>query len=249
MFYVIIIGCGFGGLVVVCELVYVDVCIIMIDCSNYYLFQFLLYQVVMVGLLVLVISVLICVILVQQCNFIMLMVVVIGIDIVGKFVMLEDGSELFYDYFIVVVGFMYSYFGCDEWSVLVLGLKMLEDVFEICKCILMVFEYVECEIDVCCCQEWLIFIVIGGGVMGVEMVGMLVEIVCYMFLGEFCNIDLYLVCVVLVEGLECVLGVYFEDFFEKVCEQLYKFGVDVCIGCCVVYIDEICVCYVNFDGE
>lgn len=135
------------------------------------------------------------------------------------------------------IGVMYVYFGYDEWVVDVLGLKILDDVIVLCCKLLFVFECVEVELDLVCKVVWFSFVVVGGGLIGVELVGMLVEIVCYILCNEFCYIDLVSVKVCLVEVGLCVLFSFFEVLLLKVCCQLEKFGVDVLIGMLVIYID------------
>lgn len=57
----------------------------------------------------------------------------------------------------------------------------------------------------------LIFVVIGVGFIGVEMVGIIVELVYCILLCEFCRMDICKVCILLVEVGLCILFVFSED--------------------------------------
>lgn len=247
--HVIIIGCGFGGLAAARELANAKVSITLIDRSNHHLFQPLLYQVATAGLSAPAISAPVRSILAGQRNLTTLMAAVCGIDVERKVVVLEDGSEIAYDYLIVAAGSMHSYFGNDAWADLAPGLKTLEDAFTIRRNILMAFEYAEREDDPVLRAEWLTFTVIGAGATGVEMAGTLIEIARHTLRGEFRRIDPHQANVVLLEGSDRVLGSYPPDLSDKARAQLSKLGVDVRTGSRVVHIDEKCVRYANTDGE
>lgn len=75
---------------------------------------------------------------------------------------------------------------------------------------LLVFECVEMmwdEVE----WEWLLsFVIVGGGLMGVEMVGVLVELVWWVLVDDFCCIDLMCVWVYLVEVVLWLLLMFLE---------------------------------------
>lgn len=217
VFYLVVVGGGFVGFWVICVLVCECICIILVDCCNYYLFQLLLYQVVIVGLFVLDIVVLLCYIFGYQCNVEVCFGEVVVIDKQVWQICMVDGSMLDYDSLLLVIGVIYVYFGNDQWVDDVFGLKMLDDVIVLCCKLLLVFECVEVELDLVKKVVWLSFVIVGGGFIGVELVGILVEIVCYMLCNEFCYIDLVSVKVWLVEVGLCVLFLFLDVFLLKVC--------------------------------
>lgn len=247
--HVIIVGCGFGGLAAARALAGAKVDITMIDRSNHHLFQPLLYQVATAGLSAPAISAPIRSILAEQRNVTSLMAAVADIDVARKTVVLEDGSEIAYDYLIVAAGSTHSYFGHDEWAPLAPGLKTLEDAFDIRRRILMAFEYAEREDDPVRRAEWLTFTVIGAGATGVEMAGTLIEIARHTLRGEFRRIDPHQANVVLLEGSDRVLAAFPPDLSEKARMQLVKLGVDVRTGSRVTGIDQECVRYTDRDGD
>jgi NADH:ubiquinone reductase (H+-translocating) len=247
--HVIIIGGGFGGLAAARTLASADVKVTLLDRSNHHLFQPLLYQVATAGLSAPAISAPIRSILADQRNLTSLMAAVSAIDVTRKAVVLEDATEISYDYLIVAAGSTHSYFGRDDWAALAPGLKTLEDAFNIRRRILMAFEYAERETDKAKRLEWLTFTVIGAGATGVEMAGTLIEIARHTLKGEFRRIDPHEARVVLLEGSERVLGAYPPDLSAKAQIQLSKLGVDVRTGCRVTDIAVDAVRYVNRDGE
>ncbi|HZS79853.1 MAG TPA: NAD(P)/FAD-dependent oxidoreductase [Herbaspirillum sp.] len=247
--HVIIIGGGFGGLAAARELADARLDVTLIDRSNHHLFQPLLYQVATAGLSAPAISAPIRSILAAQLNFTSLMAAVDDIDVARKVVVLEDGSDMAYDYLIVAAGSTHSYFGHDEWAAFAPGLKTLADAFDIRHRILMAFEYAEREDDPERRAAWLTFTVIGAGATGVEMAGTLIEIARHTLRGEFRRIDPRLAKVVLLEGSDHVLGAYPADLSEQARLQLLRLGVDVHTGSRVIDIDAECVRYIDKNGE
>ncbi|MFZ1180378.1 MAG: NAD(P)/FAD-dependent oxidoreductase [Herbaspirillum sp.] len=247
--HVIIIGGGFGGLAAARELADARLDITLIDRSNHHLFQPLLYQVATAGLSAPAISAPIRSILATQRNLTSLMAAVKDIDVARKVVVLEDGSDMAYDYLIVAAGSTHSYFGHDEWAAFAPGLKTLADAFDIRHRILMAFEHAEREDDPERRAAWLTFTVIGAGATGVEMAGTLIEIARHTLRGEFRRIDPRWARVALLEGSGHVLGAYPADLSEQARLQLLRLGVDVHTGSRVIDIDAECVRYIDKNGE
>jgi NADH dehydrogenase len=238
MTHIVILGCGFGGLAAARNLASADVQITLIDRSNHHLFQPLLYQVATAGLSAPAIAAPIRHILAHQDNVTTLMAFVSAIVAERKVVVLEDGSELAYDYLVVATGSTHSYFGHDEWAAVAPGLKTLRDAFKIRHRILMAFEHAERETDPAIRSAWLTFTVIGAGATGVEMAGALAEIARHTLRGQFRRIDLRMARVVLIEGADRVLPSYPADLSEKARQQLVKLGAEVRTACRVTGIDQ-----------
>jgi NADH dehydrogenase len=114
--HVVILGCGFGGLAAARGLASAQVRITLLDRSNHYLFQPLLYQVATAGLSAPAIAAPIRHILRRQHNLTVMMAEASGIDVQRRAVLLQDGSDIRYDYLIVATGATHSYFGHDEWA-------------------------------------------------------------------------------------------------------------------------------------
>src|SRR5438105_6390332 len=170
---VVIIGCGFGGLWAAQTLARAPVELTVIDRTNHHLFTPLLYQVATAGLSAPSISAPIRHILAGQRNTTILMAEATRIDPARRAVVLDDGSELPYDYLIVAAGSLNNYFGHDAWAPYAPGLKTLRDALEIRARILTAYERAERESDPVRRAAWLTFVVIGGGATGVELAGTL----------------------------------------------------------------------------
>jgi NADH dehydrogenase len=249
MTHIVIIGCGFGGLTAARTLASADVRITLIDRSNHHLFQPLLYQVATAGLSAPAIAAPIRHMFARQRNLTTLMATVTAIDANGRKVLLDDGSQVPYDYLIVAAGATHSYFGHDEWASVAPGLKTLDDAFEIRRRTLMAFEQAELETDDAKRAAWLSFAVIGGGATGVEMAGTLAEIARHTLDGEFRRIDSRKARIVLLEGNDRVLPPFPPDLSEKTKRQLEGLGVEVRTSCRVTSIDADGVTFTTAQGE
>jgi NADH dehydrogenase len=182
---VVILGCGFGGLAAARGLASAQVRITLLDRSNHHLFQPLLYQVATAGLSAPAIAAPIRHILRRQHNLTVMMAEASGIDVQRRAVLLQDGSDIRYDYLIVATGATHSYFGHDEWAAAAPGLKTLEDALEIRSRVLLAYERAECHVDPSERDAWLTFAVVGAGATGVEMAGTLAEIARHTLREEF----------------------------------------------------------------
>lgn len=241
---VVIVGGGFGGLTAAKALgddpaVRVTV----VDRSNHHLFQPLLYQVAMAGLSPAEIAAPIRSILSPHENVRVLMGEVTGFDLAERRVLL-DGSggsvttSLPYDFLVVAVGVVTSYFGHDQWATAAPGLKCLEDAVEIRRRVLLAYERAEREPDAERRRELLTFVVIGGGPTGVELAGALSELSRYVLASDFRAVNPRETRVVLVEAGHRVLASLPEDLSAKAAKQLAELGVEVHTGARVTGIDD-----------
>ncbi|HXD41770.1 MAG TPA: NAD(P)/FAD-dependent oxidoreductase [Ramlibacter sp.] len=235
---VVIIGCGFGGLEAARALKDAPVQITLVDKTNHHLFQPLLYQVATAGLSAPAIAAPVRHLFRKQGNVTTLLGEVTGIEPARREVLLEDGTALPYDHLIVACGAAHSYFGHDEWARHAPGLKTLDDAFEIRRRILLAFEAAEKESDAARREQWLTFVVIGGGPTGVEMAGQLAEIARQTLAGEFRHIDPASARILLLEGGARVLQAMPEDLSRHAQEQLEKLGVQVRLHAQVTAIDS-----------
>jgi NADH:ubiquinone reductase (H+-translocating) len=234
---VLILGCGFGGLWAAQGLRKAPVEVTVVDRTNHHLFSPLLYQVATGGLSAPSIAAPIRHILANQRNTAVLMAEVREINKLERFVTLEDGSRVRYDYLIVATGAAHSYFGRNDWAPYAPGLKTLEDALEIRRRMLTAFERAERESDPVRRAQWLTFVVIGGGPTGVELAGQFAEIARHTLKGEFRRIDPHSARVVLVEGANRILNAYPPDLSMKAQLQLERLGVTTWVGKMVTHVD------------
>jgi NADH dehydrogenase len=227
--HVVIVGAGFGGLEAAKKLACEDVRVTVIDRTNYYLFQPLLYQVATAALSPADIAAPIRAILSKCENMEVILAEVQGVDVYAKKVRMTDG-ELAYDYLILATGARHSYFGHPEWERAAPGLKSLEDAIEIRRRILLAFEYAEKITDEAARREAMTFVIIGGGPTGVEMAGAIAEISRYTLARDFRHIDPSKARIILVESEPRVLASFPEDLSASALKQLADLGVEVRTG-------------------
>lgn len=226
---VIIVGAGFGGLEAAKKLACENVHVTVIDRTNYYLFQPLLYQVATAALSPADIAAPVRAILSKCKNTEVILAEVQAVDTHGKRVQMADG-DLAYDYLILATGARHSYFGHPEWERLAPGLKSLEDGVEIRRRILLAFEYAEKITDEAARQAAMTFVIIGGGPTGVEMAGAIAEISRYTLAKDFRHINPSEARVILVEADPRVLASFPEDLSASALAQLRELGVEVRTG-------------------
>ena len=238
MQHVIIIGGGFGGMAAARALQKAPVRVTLIDRRNHHLFQPLLYQVATAALSAPDISAPIRKLLRKQDNCTVLMENVTAIDRDNRQVVVSSGRSIVYDHLIVAAGATHNYFGHPEWQRHAPGLKTLTEALDIRRQVLLAYEAAEIAHDPADRQEWLTFVVIGGGATGVEMAGALAEIAYKTMARNFRNIDPNSARVILIEGGSRVLANYTERLSEAAAKQLRKIGVELLFESFVEDIDD-----------
>jgi NADH:quinone reductase (non-electrogenic) len=223
---VIIVGSGFGGLEAAKKLACENVQVVVIDRTNYHLFQPLLYQVATAALSPADIAAPVRAVLSKYRNVEVILAEVQSVDVDARKVKTFD-MEIDYDYLILATGARHSYFGHDDWERLAPGLKSLEDAIELRRRILMAFEYAEKTTDEAARRAAMNFVIIGGGPTGVEMAGAIAEISRYTLARDFRHIDPSEARVILIEGTPRLLAAYPEDLSESARKQLVDLGVEV----------------------
>ncbi len=226
---VVIVGAGFGGLEAAKKLTCENVHLIVIDRTNYHLFQPLLYQVATAALSPADIAAPVRAILHKCENVEVILAVVQSVDVNKRTVHAGD-LDLTYDYLILATGARHSYFGHPEWERLAPGLKSLEDAVEIRRRILLAFEYAEKISDHAARAAAMTFVIIGGGPTGVEMAGAIAEIARHTLARDFHHIDPSSARVVLIESEPQVLAAFPEDLRASAMKQLQDLGVEIRTG-------------------
>ena len=236
---VVIVGGGFGGLYAAKQLSRdprID--LTLVDRRNFHLFQPLLYQVATGALSPGEIATPLRSIFRKRKNTTVLLGEAVGIDPAKREVLLSDGGPIAYDSLIVATGARFSYFGHDDWATFAPGLKSVDDATEIRRRILIAFEAAEREHDPTRREEWMTFVVVGGGPTGVELAGALGEIANDTLRRDFRSIDPTQARIVLVEAMERVLPPYPPGRSASAKKQLERLGVVVRTRTRVVGIDD-----------
>src|SRR3954453_15992614 len=186
---VVIVGGGFGGLEAAKRLKRADVDVTVIDRHNHLLFQPLIYQVAAGALSSGEVAAPQRQMLKRQRNATVLMAVVTDIDVAHRQVVLDRGERVDYDSLILACGGETSYFGHDEWQEVTCGLKTLSDAVDLRDRIFGAFEEAERAADAAARDEWLTFLVVGGGATGVEISGQLAILSRHTMKRDFRRID------------------------------------------------------------
>ena len=219
---VVIIGGGFGGLMVARKLARLDANITVLDRTNHHLFQPLLYQVATASLAPSDITGAIRHILRNQTNTSVELADVREIDVNTHTVKCADPSrfrsdfDLAYDYLVIATGTRHSYFAHPEWEPLAPGLKTVEDALDIRRRFLLAFEEAERAETPEERDAWLTFVIVGGGPTGCELAGVIQEIARGMR-KDFRHIDTSDTAVILLEAGPRILPAFRSHSLRERC--------------------------------
>ncbi|MEM1058664.1 MAG: NAD(P)/FAD-dependent oxidoreductase [Verrucomicrobiota bacterium] len=244
--HILILGAGFGGLSLCHGLKHPKARISLVDRQNHHLFQPLLYQVATCGLDSTDVAQPIRYLVSDRKDINVYQATVTGVDLAARRVQTSH-YNLDYDYLVIALGGVTSYFGHPEWEEHAPGLKSLEDASRIRKNVLFAFEQAEIERDDDRRRRLMTIVVVGGGPTGVEMAGALAELAKRVLRSDFRHIDPAQARVVLIESTDYVLGHMGHALGHHANESLRRLGVEVRTG---LMVDDIKPGVVHLsDGE
>jgi NADH dehydrogenase len=235
---VVIVGGGFGGLTAARELRGADVDVTLLDPTSHHRFQPLLYQLACGGLSTGECASPIRAAVKRSSNTTVLMAEATGLDAERRQVVLDRGETLDYDSLIVACGAETSYFGKDEWRGVSYSLKTLNDAVELRNRLYSAYEEAERAEDPAEREQWLTFVVIGGGPTGVELAGELAIISRHTMKGYFTRAQPAKSRVILLDAGERVIAAFSKKLSAKVAGYLAALGVTVHQGARVTAIDS-----------
>jgi NADH:ubiquinone reductase (H+-translocating) len=246
--HIVVLGAGFAGLTFCREFREPDVRITLVDQHNHHLFQPLLYQVATAGLAAPDIAEPIRSILRGHPNVTVRLDTVTDIRLATREVVLEH-TRLGYDYLVLALGGVTSYFGHPEWEKFAPGLKSLGDALRIRQSVLCAYEQAEIEPDRTAHDRLMTVVVVGGGATGVEMAGAFAELARHVLRKDFRHIDPSQARVILLEGGPRILAHLPEELSASAQRQLERLHVEVRTGAMVKNItpnrvelaDESCI--------
>lgn len=224
---VVIVGGGFGGMEAAKKLRKADVEVTVVDRHNHLLFQPLIYQVAAGALSSGEVAAPLRHMLKRQANATVLMATVTGFDVDRRQVILDRGERLDYDSLIVACGGETSYFGHDDWENVTCRLKTLEDALDLRNRIFGAFEEAERATDPSERNEWLTFVVVGGGPTGVEISGQLAILARHTMKHDFRRSDPRAARIILLDAGERVVAAFTERTSATAARQLIDLGVTV----------------------
>lgn len=224
--HVVIVGGGFAGLYAAKDLGNAPVKVTLIDKRNFHLFQPLLYQVATGSLSPADISSPLRLVVGRNPNTHVILDEVVDINPEAKQVIMREGV-LNYDHLIIATGVSHHYFGNNHWEKDAPGLKSIENALDIRRRIFLAFEEAEKVSSLVEKQEWLTFVIVGGGPTGVELAGAIAEIAHKVIKNDFQDIDTTKAKILLIEGMNRILPPYPAELSAKAQESLENLGVTV----------------------
>jgi NADH:ubiquinone reductase (H+-translocating) len=237
VFEIVVLGGGFAGLDFCKQFRHPRARITLVDRTNHYLFQPLLYQVAAAGLSAPEIAQPIRSILSNRPEITVLLDRVVNFDLGKRQVFLEK-SVLTYDYLILALGSCTSYFGHPEWEQFAPGLKTMDDALRLRSRVLLAFEKAETSTEPAERKQLMTMVIVGGGPTGVELAGAFAELARTVLKKDFRRIDPTQAHIVLLEAGEVVLGHLPAELGRSAERQLHRLGVHVRTGARVKEIRE-----------
>ncbi len=205
--HIVIIGAGFAGLEVARGLAKAPVRVTLIDKRNHHLFQPLLYQVAIAGLLPSQIAQPVRSIFRRQKNLAFQMGEVTEADFDQRFIKL-NGSVIAYDFLVIAIGGRTNFFGHETLERNGFQLKDIESAVRTRNHLLSLFEKASHEGDAEKRKSMLTFVIVGGGPTGVETAGALSELMRHVMVKDFPRLNLNEARVVLLEASPHLIASY-----------------------------------------
>jgi NADH dehydrogenase len=236
--HVVIVGAGFGGLESAQKLAKAPIHITLIDRQNYHLFQPLLYQVAIAGLVPSQIAYPLRTIFRRQKNLTFQKGEVTAIDFDSRYIKM-NGSVIAYDYLILAVGGQTNFFGMHSIEQNGFQLKDVESAVATRNHLLGMFEQASREADPEKRRALLTFVVVGGGPTGVETAGALAELISHVLTKDYPQMDLKEVRVLLLEGGDHLMGSYPKELRKATFDLLSGKHVEILLDTKVTDYDGV----------
>jgi NADH dehydrogenase len=227
--HIVIIGAGFGGMETARRLANAPVQITLIDRHNYHLFQPLLYQIAIAGLVPSQIAYPVRTIFRQQKNLTFLMGEVTAIDFASRYIKM-DGSVIAYDYLVLAIGGQTNFFGMNAVEQNGFQLKNIESALSTRNHLLRMFEKANREVDPDKRKALLTFVIVGGGPTGVETAGALAELITHVMTKDYPDMDLKDTRVLLIEAMDHLMGNYPEELRQATVDLLQGKRVEILLN-------------------
>jgi len=227
--HVVIVGAGFGGLETAQKLAHAPVQITLIDRHNYHLFQPLLYQIAIAGLVPSQIAYPLRTIFRRQKNLTFQMSEVTSIDFNARYIR-TNGSVIAYDYLVLAIGGQTNFFGVTGAEENGFQLKSIESATGTRNHLLRMLEQASREVDVEKRRALLTFVVVGAGPTGVETAGALAELITHVMTKDYPAMDLKDVRVILLEATGNVMATYPPELRKATMRLLESKNVEILLN-------------------
>ncbi|MEM9022360.1 MAG: NAD(P)/FAD-dependent oxidoreductase [Bacteroidota bacterium] len=223
---VVIIGGGFGGLMLAKSLRGKNFQVVLIDRHNYHTFQPLLYQVATSGLEPDSIAYPIRKIFEGYPEFYFRMASAERIDAAAQTLHTNIGPVR-YDHLVVATGSDTNFFGLEGLQTRSMAMKSVPDALDLRSLILQNFEKALLTKDLEERESLMNFVIVGGGPTGTELAGALGELKRHVLPKDYPDLDIRRMNIHLIEAAPRVLAAMSEVASEKAARFLEKLGVQV----------------------
>jgi NADH dehydrogenase len=193
------------------------------------LFQPLLYQVAIAGLVPAQIAYPLRTIFRRQKNLDFQMGEVTSIDFEARYIR-TNGSVIAYDYLVLAIGGQTNFFGLQAVEENGFQLKSVESAVGTRNHLLRMFERASREVDPERRKALLTFVVVGGGPTGVETAGALAELITHVMAKDYPQMDLHESRVLLMEATGSVMTAYPEGLRRATVELLEGKNVEIMLN-------------------
>jgi len=234
----VVIGAGFAGINLVKALRKSPFQIVLINRTNYHLFQPLLYQVATAGLEASSIAFPVRGFFNRKENFIFRLADVLQIHTEKNSIETSVG-EIHYDYLVIATGSTSNYFGNQNIEHFSLGMKSLYEAIGLRNYGLQGLEHALLLSDKEKKKELLNVVIVGGGPTGVELAGALAEYKKTIFPKDYPELSPGLMTIHLIEALPSLLSNMSRKASVHTYQYLTKLGVKIRLNTRVN----------NYDGE
>jgi NADH dehydrogenase len=230
---VVVVGGGFGGMATVQALRWADVDVLLVDRNGYNTFQPLLYQVATGGLNPGDVTYALRAFTAKQRNARFRQGTVVGIDTAAKYVRLDDGDEIGYDFLVVATGVTANFFGIPGAAENSLVIYTRREALETRDHIFRGLERLATEEGK---EASANVVVVGGGATGVEMAGTLAEMITGTLPHSYPELDNTRIKVTLVEMGPDVLGPFKPSLRAYSARALRRRGIELRLATAVAEV-------------
>lgn len=223
---IVVIGSGFAGLKFVLKVNSKNVQIVLLDKNNYHTFQPLMYQVASSGLEPDSIVYPIRKIFKNKKNFHFRMAKVKHIDTNLNEIRTDIGA-LKYDYLVIATGAVTNFFGMNNVEKHSYTMKSLRESLDLRSIILQNLEKAINISERSKREQYMNFVIVGGGATGVELAGAIAELKRNIFPKDYPDLDISNMQINLIEASNRVLSAMSESASLKAKQALNELGVNV----------------------
>jgi NADH:ubiquinone reductase (H+-translocating) len=223
---VVIVGGGFGGIMLARKLSGNDFQVVMLDKNNYHTFQPLLYQVATAGLEPDSIAFPLRKLLNHRKNFYFRMAEVTKVIAENNVIETNIGS-VNYDYLVIATGSKTNYFGLESFSQNSMPMKSIPEALNLRSLILQNFEKALLTNEIEERHALMNIVIVGGGPSGVETAGALGELKNHVLPNDYPDLDLRQMQIILIEASSRLLAAMDVVSSEKSLKYLNELDVDV----------------------